>query len=258
MALLDIHDLEVRFGGVTALSGVDMSVRAGVVHGLIGPNGAGKTTLFNCISRLVEPAAGTIHFDGKDLARLAAHDVAAAGVSRSFQNLGLIGQLSVIDNVKVGLHACHPGTLKDELMFVVRRMRYERETAERAMAALRLVGIEQFAHLPVSALSYGARKLVEFARAVVGESKLLLLDEPTAGLSPFEMSELRVRIDALRAARPITLLVITHHLEFLAEIADTVTVLDLGKAIASGTPNEIRTDPAVVSAYLGEEADASH
>ena len=251
-SLLDIRGLGVRFGGVAALSDVTVSVRPGAVHGLIGPNGAGKTTLLNCISRLIPPTSGTIRFDGRDLLSASAHQIAGIGISRSFQNLGLISQLSVLDNVKVGFHARHPGTLLDELLLIPRRNTNERETADRARAALRLAGLEDKADLPVSALSYGLRKSVEFARAIVGEPRLLLLDEPTAGLSPFEMDELRDRLRVLMSTRPTTLLVITHHLEFLAEIADSVTVLDLGRVIASGSPAEIRADPAVISAYVGE------
>lgn len=250
--LLEIEGLAVRFGGVAALTEVSFAVGEGGVHGLIGPNGAGKTTLLNCISRLIEPSAGEIAFAGHDLLARSAEDIAGLGIARSFQNFGLVGQLSVLENVKVGLHARHPGTLLDEIALVWRRNRHERDTEAKAHEALRMCGLEGDAHRSVSSLSYGARKAVEFARALVSAPRLLLLDEPTAGLSPYEMDELRDKLALLRDKQPVTLLIITHHLEFLAQVADTVTVLDLGRVIASGSPAQIRTDPKVVSAYLGQ------
>ena len=249
--LLDIRSLSVTFGGVAALSDVSLGVTHGSVHGLIGPNGAGKTTLLNCISRLIEPDAGAIRYAGSDLLATGADRIAALGITRSFQNLGLIAQLSVLDNVKVGLHTRHRGTLIDELLLITRRNRHEREVARKAMEALRLAGLAAHADRPIGSLSYGMRKSVEFARAVAAEPRLLLLDEPTAGLSALEMNDLRDRLATLRRTTPITILVITHHLEFLAQVADMVTVLDLGRVIASGSAAEVNNDPAVIEAYIG-------
>ena len=234
------------------MSDVSFAVASGTVHGLIGPNGAGKTTLLNCISRLIDPETGRIAFAGEDLLARPAESMASLGITRSFQNFGLVAQLSVLENVKIGLHARHPGTLLDEIAFVWRRNRHEREATVKAHAALAMCRLEDAAHRSVASLSYGARKAVEFARAIVSEPRLVLLDEPTAGLSSYEMDELSDRLASLRSTRPITLLIITHHLEFLAKIADAVTVLDLGRVIASGSPDEIRSDAKVLAAYVGQ------
>jgi branched-chain amino acid transport system ATP-binding protein len=251
--LLDIASLSVAFGGVAVLQAVDLRVQAGSIHGLIGPNGAGKTTLINCISRLVRPNSGTMHFDGIDLTGLSAHQVAGAGIARTFQNFGLIGELSVLDNVVAGRHARHPGTLFDELVCIWRRNANERAARTRALDALEMVGLTALAQHPVSSLSYGTRKSVELARASILDPKLLMLDEPTAGLSRGEMEDLRQTLLALRKRSGVTILVITHHIEFLLGVADQVTVLDLGKCIASGHPSLVRDNPQVVAAYVGTE-----
>jgi branched-chain amino acid transport system ATP-binding protein len=251
--ILDIAGLRVEFGGVTAVADVAVTVESGAVRGLIGPNGAGKTTLVNAVTRLVEPSRGRISYRGDDLLKRSAHELAGLGISRTFQNLGLIDELSVLDNVAAGLHSRHPGSLLDEFLLVGRRNRFEREATERAFVMLRFTGIEALAHHPVKGLPYGTRKAIEFARAIAPEPQLLLLDEPTAGLNPAEMRELRDRIHRMRERAGLSILLITHHLEFLADVADVVTVLDLGRVIANGTPAEIRRDRRVVAAYVGDE-----
>jgi len=251
--LLDVSSLCVSFGGVAALSSVDLCVMESSVHGLIGPNGAGKTTLLNCISRLVQQQSGSIKFNGIDLLKLNPHQVAGAGITRTFQNFGLIGELTVLDNVLAGRHARHPGTLWDELVNISQRNAKEKTESLRAMGALELVGLEALAHRTVASLSYGTRKSVELARATSLDPKLLMLDEPTAGLSRKEMDDLRDTLLALRKRTGVTILVITHHIEFLMGVADQVTVLDLGKSIVSGNPSLIRDNPEVVAAYVGTE-----
>lgn len=251
--LLDVAGLGVTFGGVKALDGVDLRVTRGSVHGLVGPNGAGKTTLLNCVTRLVKADRGALRFDGVDLTRCAAHEIAALGISRTFQNFGLIAQLNVLENVMLGWHARHPGTLLDELARFGRRNRFEREAREQARQALARAGMSELSLRSVGSLSYGMRKGVELARADVLQPRLVLLDEPTAGLSRAEMQALAAAIARMRERSGVTVLVITHHIEFLLQVADEVTVLDLGRRIAAGPPTLLRDDPRVVAAYVGTE-----
>jgi branched-chain amino acid transport system ATP-binding protein len=252
--LLEVRDLSVRFGGVAALTDVELLVRQGSVHGLIGPNGAGKTTLLNCITRLVQPTAGSIRLDGADLLALAPHAIAGMGIARTFQNFGLIGELSVLDNVMAGMHARHPGGLLDEMLLIGRRNRRESDVRARALASLAFAGLSDVGDRLVAGLPYGTRKAVELARAAAIDPKLLLLDEPTAGLNEMEMERLRQTLLELKRTTDVTILVITHHVEFLLGVADAVTVLDLGRRIAFGDPSLVKTDPAVVAAYIGTEA----
>ena len=252
--LLDLRDIRVRFGGVAALDGVELAVERGSIHGLIGPNGAGKTTLLNVICRIVDPASGTVRFEGRDLLAMSGDRLAHLGLSRTFQNLALIEDASVLDNVLIGLHAHRPGGLADELFLVRRGFRREGEQRRSAMEALELLGLASAAEADVARLSYGQRKMVELARAWVGQPKLLLLDEPTAGLSGTEIERLQGKLLELRERHRLAMLVITHHVEFLVGMADAVSVLDLGRLIARGTPEQVRADPAVVAAYMGSEA----
>ena len=252
--LLNLQDVAVRFGGVSALDGVNVAVERGHIHGLIGPNGAGKTTLLNVICRIVTPNGGMLSYEGSDLLSARADQLPSLGISRTFQNLALIDDATVLDNVLIGLHAHRPGGLMDELVFVRRGRRHEREARDIAMAALEPVGLLPLAQTQASRLSYGQRKMVELARAWAGRPKLLLLDEPTAGLNSSEIGQLRDTLLQVREAIGLTVLVITHHVEFLVGMADAVTVLDLGRTIATGTPYEVRQDSRVIEAYIGTAA----
>lgn len=251
--LLEIDGLSVAFGGVKALTDVSMTVTTGTVHGLIGPNGAGKTTLLNAISRLVPPDRGAIRFDGQDLLAAQPDQIAGFGISRTFQNFGLIPEFSVRDNVTCGYHCRHKAHIVDEFLMPWRRNAFEREASAQVGRVLHATGLDIVADQPVSGLSYGLRKAVELARGMVAAPRLLLLDEPTAGLTSPDMIRLRETLDQFRRDSDLTIVVITHHLEFLTEIADTVTVLDLGRVIASGTPAEVQKDRNVIRAYIGEE-----
>jgi len=249
--LLELRQVAVRFGGVTALDGVDLVIPSEEIHGLIGPNGAGKTTLLNVICRIARPQEGTLSYAGQDLLLFEPQRLAGLGISRTFQNLALIDGASVIDNVLIGLHAHRPGGLIDELACVGRGWRRERAARETAMAALAPLGLLEQAEILAGRLSYGQRKMVELARAWVAKPRLLLLDEPTAGLNSHEIEQLRLTLLSARSSDRLTILVITHHIEFLLGMADRVTVLDLGKNIAIGTPDEVRSDRRVIDAYIG-------
>ena len=251
--LLEIDAISVQFGGIAALSGVSLSVRAGTLHGLIGPNGAGKTTLINCISRLVDPQSGQMKFAGHDLLTYKPHSVARLGISRTFQNFGLIEQLSVLDNVLAGMHCVLPGTIVDDIFLASKSNAQERYARVRARDALEMLGLSQFENRTVSTLPYGTRKSVELARAIAVDPKLVLLDEPTAGLNQLEMNALRQILMALRDVHALTILVISHHLEFLLGLVDEITVLDLGRRIANGDPALVKSDAAVIAAYIGTD-----
>jgi len=252
-ALLEVRGLGVRFGGVQALAGVDMSVAQGSVHGLIGPNGAGKTTLLNCITGLIAANEGSIRFKGHDLGALPAHAIVGLGIARTFQNFGLMEELSVRENVIAGLHSRNPCRLLDEVLLFQRRNRAERAMHELAQEHLQAAGLAPLADVPVKSLPYGKRKAVELARATAVGPELLLLDEPTAGLSEPEMAALADRLQRLRSRSGTTLLVISHHMGFLLGIAEQVTVLNLGRPVATGSAQAIQADPAVIAAYLGVE-----
>ena len=251
-AVLTVDDLVVRFGGVTALSGVSFAVRPGQVCGLIGPNGAGKTTLFDCVSRLTRPQQGSITFAGHDLLALPTHRVAALGVARTFQHLGLVPSLSVRENVVLGAqHGSRAGFLASALRLPLVRAE-ERALRARADAVLERLELTAVATRPAAGLPYGTLKRIELARALAAEPTLLLLDEPASGLSHGEVDELAGLIEAVRG--DATVVLVEHHMGMVMRLSDTVVVLDFGKVIATGTPAEVREDPAVLAAYLGTAA----
>jgi branched-chain amino acid transport system ATP-binding protein len=252
--VLEIAGLTVRFGGVTALHDVGLVVADGAVCGLIGPNGAGKTTLFNCVSRLVEPTAGSIRFDGTEILARKPHEIAALGIARTFQHLALVPALTVRENVMLGAHYRHrSGFLASALHHPMVR-REERAMTADADDALRRVGLEPLADRSVEGLSYGQLKRVELARAICERPRLLALDEPASGLSHGEVDELAKLLRRLAAELRLTLLIVEHHMGLVMRVCDQVVVLDFGQVIAAGAPGEIQRNERVIEAYLGAAA----
>jgi branched-chain amino acid transport system ATP-binding protein len=252
--LLSVDGITIRFGGVVALDGVRFDVGRGRICGLIGPNGAGKTSLFNCISRLYHPHSGSIRFDGQPLERLPRHEIAALGIARTFQNLALFGTMSVRKNVMVGTHAIARGGFLAAALALPLARREEKRIAERADALIAEFGLSSVADRLVSDLPFGTKKRVELARALAIEPKLLLLDEPAAGLNHEEVDALGAEIRAIRDRRGVSVLLVEHHMNLVMRISDQVVALDFGRLIADGSPSQVRANPEVIRAYLGSAA----
>jgi len=254
MALLETRNLNKTFGGLHAISDLEIDVQAGSIHGLIGPNGSGKSTFFNLVSGVYSANAGsTIRFDGADITGHEAHDIAARGIARTFQLLRLFGDISVLQNLLVGYHThISYGALAP--IFRFRRVRAVDAEARHAMTELmEIIGLAEFADMPASELSGGQRRLLALGRAIAMRPKLLMLDEPAAGLSPTNVDSLMAIVMSLKERYGLTLLIVEHILRVVMDTCDTVTVLDHGQKIGEGTPMEVKDNHAVVEAYLGKE-----
>jgi branched-chain amino acid transport system ATP-binding protein len=253
MPLLSCHDIYLYFGGVNALTGVSFDVRNGEIFAIIGPNGAGKTSLLNCISGIYKPQKGRIHLDDSEITALAPASRAAKGVARSFQNIALFREMTVIENVLVGRHLLqHTGMLAGGLFWGAARNEEKRQRLI-VEEILSFLGLDMVRHKQVGTLAYGVQKRVELARALAMEPRLLLLDEPMAGMNSNERDNMVRAILETNATRGVTVMMIEHDMGIVMEISDRVCVLDFGKRIALGTPEEVQRDDHVIKAYLGEE-----
>ncbi len=253
MTLLNVEQVGVRFGGVVALDGLSFAADDGQICALIGPNGAGKTTLFNVVSGLYQPNEGRVSFDGHDLLSVPAHRIVQLGVARTFQNVALFPALSVLDNVMMGAHRRgHTGFARSIVRLGVARE--EHAFRRRGLELLDRLSLVHLAHRPVAGLPFGTLKRIELARALAAEPRMLMLDEPANGLTHSEVDELGDTIRQIRDQFGLTVLLVEHHMAMVMAISEHIVVLDFGRKIAEGPPEQVRNNPVVIEAYLGAPA----
>ena len=253
--ILEVDDVTLRFGGVVALDGVNFTLYKGEIFGLIGPNGAGKTTCFNAMTGVYQPTSGDIRFLGKTVTKRKKHEITLMGIARTFQNIRLFPEMTTLENVMVGVDSRHKTSVLGAMFRVPRHFREEREAREQAMALLEFVGVADRAGDLARNLAYGQQRRLEIARAMATGPALLCLDEPAAGFNPTEKAQLLELIRKIRD-RGITVLLIEHDMRLVMEVTDRIVVLEFGRKIAEGTPQQVRENPKVIAAYLGVPADA--
>lgn len=251
--LLAVEDLSLQFGGISALTGVNLVIHPHVIHGLIGPNGAGKTSLINCISGALQPTTGRIVFKQSDLSGLAAHQISALGMSRSFQHVQVFGERSVRDHILLGMHKLLPISMWSQLSGMPQARQQERQARMVADDLLRRFDLMRVADQPAHVLPYGLLKRMDLARALVSQPDLLLLDEPTSGMSDIEAVHAIQIVKEISQGQGIGLIVIEHNMRVMMELAEHITMLHLGQVIAQGSPKEVANNPLAIEAYLGEE-----
>ncbi len=253
MALLEINNLSIQFGGLRAVDDFNLTVEQGELYGLIGPNGAGKTTVFNLLTGEYKPTEGVILLDGKDITGKSAIEINRAGVARTFQNIRLFKQQSVLDNVKIGLHNRYPYSAVSAVLRLPSYYATEKQMNEKAMKLLHVFDLDGEANTLSSNLPYGKQRKLEIARAMATEPKLLLLDEPAAGMNPNETEELMEDIRYIRENFGMTILLIEHDMRLVSGICEKLTVLNFGRILTQGETKEVLADPEVIKAYLGDE-----
>ena len=252
MALLDVKNLSISFGGLRAVDGFEMQIEKGELYGLIGPNGAGKTTVFNLLTGVYKPNEGIIKLDGEDITGKKTIDINKAGIARTFQNIRLFKQLSVLDNVKVGLHNHYKYSTLEGILRLPKYKKVEKAMDEKAMEILKVFDLDGEADVLATNLPYGKQRKLEIARALATDPKLLLLDEPAAGMNPNETQELMDTIRFVQEHFDMTTLLIEHDMKLVGGICEKLTVLNFGQVLAQGETSKVLKDPTVITAYLGE------
>ena len=252
MAMLEVNHLSIQFGGLRAVDGFHVNIEKGELYGLIGPNGAGKTTIFNLLTGVYKPTEGIIKLDGQDITRKNTIEINKTGIARTFQNIRLFKDMPVLDNVKVGLHNHHTYSTLTGILRLPKYFRVEKEMNERAMEILKVFDLDKEADTLAGNLPYGKQRKLEIARALATDPKLLLLDEPAAGMNPNETQELMDTIRFVREHFQMTILLIEHDMKLVGGICERLTVLNFGQVLAEGETSAVLNDPAVITAYLGE------
>ena len=252
MAMLEVNHLAIQFGGLRAVDGFNVSIEKGQLYGLIGPNGAGKTTIFNLLTGVYKPTEGIIKLDGQDITGKSTIEINKAGIARTFQNIRLFKDMPVLDNVKVGLHNHHSYSTLPGILRLPKYHKVEKEMNEKAMEILKVFDLDKEADTLAGNLPYGKQRKLEIARALATNPKLLLLDEPAAGMNPNETQELMDTIRFVQKHFDMTILLIEHDMKLVGGICEEVTVLNFGQVLAQGETSKVLKDPAVITAYLGE------
>ena len=252
MAMLEVNHLSIQFGGLRAVDSFHVNIEKGELYGLIGPNGAGKTTIFNLLTGVYKPNEGIIKLDGQDITGKSTIEINKAGIARTFQNIRLFKDMPVLDNVKVGLHNHHPYSTLTGILRLPKYFKVEKEMNERAMEILKVFDLDREADTLAGNLPYGKQRKLEIARALATDPKLLLLDEPAAGMNPNETQELMDTIRFVREHFQMTILLIEHDMKLVGGICERLTVLNFGQVLAEGETSAVLNDPAVITAYLGE------
>lgn len=253
--VLKTENLGIDFGGLTAVNDFNIDIKAHEIYGLIGPNGAGKTTIFNLLTKVYEPTRGKIFLDGKEITKESIVQVNKLGIARTFQNIRLFKDLTVLDNVKIGFNQSTKYSLIESILKLPRYHSEEKEVEKKAIELLKVTGLDEFSHVKAKNLPYGKQRKLEIARAMATSPKLLLLDEPAAGMNPTETAELMDMIQLIKDKFDISVLLIEHDMKFVMGICDRITVLNFGQVLATGLPEEIKNNEEVIAAYLGSDKE---